>query len=435
MEFWKKLTLVFIFKTSVVLGEFKTIDKIVALVNNNAILDSDVKHQIYMTRNNIFDINLIDITPDILSYKRILEQLIIENIIFQITDHTNFTVEYNQIHWVIERIAMSYGMTIHQFQEYLNDINIDYQKYYFKQYQDILKRTIYSSVLHQYGSNNISINEINNIINKFNVINFNKQFKLNHIVFSLPINPTLNQINKTKYFAKLLIDQKKYKKFDKKDLINIYYYNDIIHTIRIIDSEWTNWQDIPVIFDEYLSKIEPGNIIGPIASHDGIHILEIKDIRYKKASFPITKVYAKIFGIKESYDHVNITKELTKIKELVENTNTPFSMIINEKLKNHSCFNFYIENITSKDLDMFDSEIQQMLLSLKKNEVSTPIYTNYGGFLIQLIDMSVINYSDIKYERAYLYLLDKKNNEIMNKWIQELHSSSYIKIIHQNEKY
>ncbi|AAZ40772.1 peptidyl-prolyl cis-trans isomerase [Candidatus Blochmanniella pennsylvanica str. BPEN] len=424
MKFWKIFILIFTLKTNIVLGALKTVDKIVALVNHNIILDSDIRHNIYMIQDNILNGN-DNILQDISHYQKILDQLIIDNLIFQISDQQKINIDHTQLNQMINCILNLYDMTFDKFRAYLYDIGLNYEKFYFQQYQHMLKKQICDHVMHDRA--HILTNEINKIVKKSNIIDINKQFKLRHITFSLPIQPTPSQIDRIEYFARLLIKKKEFNN-NIKELIRTYSNKNIIQIIKVHETEWVSWKDIPIIFDKYLQTINKGDVIGPIISCDGIHIVEIQDIRYKQIMLPVTKVTAKIFGIQNSCENISIVEQLLQIKENMEKSNTAFNMMIKEKSKD-ICFNHYEENTICKDLDDFEPSIRKALSSLKSNEISIPVHTSCGWRLIQLIDISILEYNEIMYERAYLYLLNNKFDEIMKNWIQELRSESYIKII------
>ncbi|WP_159714766.1 peptidylprolyl isomerase [Blochmannia endosymbiont of Camponotus nipponensis] len=423
MKFWKILTLISILQTNAVFGTLKTLDRMVALVNHHIILDSDIRNNIYMFHNNIYNVNN-DISQNIIYYQQILNQLITDHLILQVATQQNINIEYNKLDQMINCIAHLYGMTLDQFRLHLHNIGLNYEKYYSQQYRELLKKSICDSVL--YYRSNILMHEIKKTSKESNTVNVNKQFKLRHITFSLPIQPAQSQIDRTKDFARLLI-KKKASNNNIKELMNTYFNKEIIQIIKVQETEWISWKDIPMILDKHLQKAKKNDIIGPVVSYDGIHIIEVQDMRYKQTIFPITKIKAKIFTIKNSHKNANIIEQLLQTKEHIEKSNTTDDMITKKSQDIH--INQYEENIIYQDLDDFDPSIRRVLASLKRNEISIPVYTSNGWRLIQLIDISILDYNEIMYERTYLYLLNKKFDEIMKNWIQELRSASYIKII------
>lgn len=419
------LILLFLYKINIATGTIKITDAIVAIVNHHAILDSDVKKNLNFVQHNVSEINpsLSNKTP---YYQETLNQLITNNLIFNIANQEKIIVKNNQINQIIDEILHLRNIPLDQFQIYLKKIGLNYKQYYSQLYQETANNIICNHIVRQ--RIHISQNEINAITQTLNTIDYNKQFKITHIILPLPIQATQHQIKIAENIAKSLIENDKINNNITK-LINIYNSkNHIFQTIKMQKTEWISWKNMPVIFDQYLQTINTGSIIGPIQSYDGIHILKIINTRYKKFTFPITKVKIKSIVLKTLHNKHNATENLLEIKKCVDNGNTTFNIIAQENPKNYYIMR-YKEYLQWNELDSFETEIKKILMNLKKNEVSMPVYTSLGWCLIQLIDIDNLNYSTMIRERAYYYLLHQKFNTIINNWIQELRSISYIKII------
>lgn len=425
MKIQKILTLLFLFKINTIFGITTTTDTIAALVNHQIILDSDIKKNLNIIKSCIpkTDQYLFKKT---LSYQDMLNQLIIKTLIFEAANQEKTLIESYQIDQTINDILYLKNITLNQFQKNLNQIGINYKQYYTQIYQEMTNNIICKKIVYQRA--HISPDSINELAQELNAIDYNTEFKIIHIILPLPIKATQDQIMIAKNLAKSII-KKNEKKENIVELINTYNSNkSIFQTIKMQQTQWISWKNIPTIFDQYLQTTKINKIIGPIYSYDGIHILKIQDIRYKKFIFPITKIKMKILILKNPINQNNAIENLLKIKKYIENNNTTFNMIARSKLKN-SCNMCYKEYLQWDDLENFEPEIKKALINLRKKEISMPIYTSFGWCLIQLIDTNTLNYSEMKRERAYHYLLDQKFNTIIDDWIQELKSISYIKII------
>lgn len=418
--------------TNIAYGTITTIDSIAAFVNNNIILDSDVRKNMNIQQ---YDIPVIHQHPTekLSAYQEILHQLIVKDLIFNFAAQENISIKNKKIDQVINDILRLRNMTLHQFQIYLQSIGLHYTQYRTQLIQDMTNNAICNHIVQQRA--NISLNEINEIVQILNTVNYNIEFKTIHITIPLPIQPTQHQITEKKNIAESFI---------KNDIMhdNIIAlanaYNSkhhIFQTIKIQKTAWTSWENMPIIFDQYLQNKKTGDIIGPIHAYDGIHLLKIQNTRYKKFLFPITRVKTKMLTLKTPSNNHDVTiKKLLKIKKYVENGDTTFHLIIKEEPHNTLHTLYYKEHLQWTNLDKFTPEIKKTLIKLKKNEISAPIYTPFGWCLIQLIDTNNINYSTMIRERAYYHLLYKKFNIIINNWIKELKSTSYIKIINPNEQ-
>lgn len=427
MKIYKILILLFlIYQTHISFGSESINDSIVAIVNHHIILDSDIKKNLNIIQYDISNINKYLSLTNSSHYQEILNQLITIHLIFDISKKENIFVEDYQINQCINNILHLRNIKSDQFQTYLNTVGLSYKQYYLKLYQDMANYIICNHIVHQRIQ--ISPNEINEITQTLNSIDYNKEFKIIHIIFPLPIQATQNQIKIAEALAQSCITNDNNQN-NITDLINTYNSkNHIFQTIKIQKTKWVTWKNIPIIFDPYLQTINIGSIIGPIHSYDGIHILKIQDIRYKKFQFPITKVKIKTIVLKNTNKKYNAYENLLKIKKCIENGNTTFDMLIKEKPQNYYIMH-YQKNLEWHDLNNFESKIKKSLINLKKQEISMPINSSFGWCLIQLIDINDFNYATMMRERAYYYLLHQKFNGIINNWTQELKSISYIKII------
>lgn len=426
MKFFQTIILILSLKTNIALGILKFTDKIVAIVNHNIILDSDITEKINLMKYDTFNHDTYTFQKNRLYYT-ILDQLITDNLISQTATKKNIQVDSNQINQIIEYNAHIRNMTINQFNIYLKNIGLNYDKYFSTIYQDILKKTICNQIMNQYDY--IASSEIKKIAEKLKFIDFRKQFKLTHIIIELPIQALSLKINQSKEFAKLLIKEQKITQ-NIQNFIHFYYQNNnnLFQRTTIQHKGWMRWEDIPIIFDPYLNKAKPGDIIGPVYSYDGIHILIIEDIHNNAYTSPIIKIKINNIISKEKNNNASIKQQLLKIKKQIENGDTTFNIILQEKKQDfysEHCGNF-IEWI---NLDQFDSSVQKVLLNLKKNQISMPIYTNNRWCLIKLIDIDKLNPDKIIYDRTYSYILNQKFTETLQNWIQELKSKSYIQII------
>lgn len=429
MKIYKILILLCLYQTNTVFGATKITDSVVAVVKHHVILDSDIKKNLHIIQYNMPKVDKYLSTTS-LAYQEMLNQQITKKLIFDAVQQKNIHLKKNKIKKTIDSILHINNITLNQFQMYLDQIGLNYNKYCSQLSQDILNKSICNHIVHQRA--HILPNEIDALIPILRSIDYNKEFKIIHIKIPLPIHATQNQIKITKKIAQSLIKNDKINDNITQLTNTNNSTNYILQSISIKQTKWISWKNMPIIFDQYLPTINTGDVIGPIHTYDGIHILKIRDIRYKKFIFPITKVKIKAIACNQSYDKYHAIKNLLEIKKKVENNNTTFDLITKKESKDYF-FIYHKEHLKWYDLDDLEKNIRKNLINLKKNEISMPIHTSFGWCIIQLIDTKNINYSTMIRKRAHYYLLYEKFNTIINDWIKELKSIAYIKITHQND--
>lgn len=63
---------------------------------------------------------------------------------------------------------------------------------------------------------------------------------------------------------------------------------------------WGRIQELPGIFAQALSTAKKGDIVGPIRSGVGFHILKVNDLRGQSQSISVTEVHARHILLKPS---------------------------------------------------------------------------------------------------------------------------------------
>ncbi|MGP1931705.1 MAG: peptidylprolyl isomerase, partial [Arsenophonus sp. ET-DL12-MAG3] len=82
---------------------------------------------------------------------------------------------------------------------------------------------------------------------------------------------------------------------------------------------------------------------------------------------------------------------------------------------------------------VYDMEFRDILMHLSKGEISQPINSSFGWHLIQLEDIRQVDKTNaVHKEQAYRLLFNRKFNEEIQNWTQELRASAYIKIFNNN---
>ncbi|EPR5565078.1 peptidylprolyl isomerase, partial [Proteus mirabilis] len=83
--------------------------------------------------------------------------------------------------------------------------------------------------------------------------------------------------------------------------------------------------------------------------------------------------------------------------------------------------------------DIYDPAFRDALMRLNKNELSQPVRSNFGWHLIELEDTRSVDKTDAaNKEQAYRLLFNRKFNEEVQNWMQELRAGAYVKIMNEN---
>lgn len=407
------------------LGKECEIDNIAAIVNNEVILNSDVKKILSILKKEKKDIKS-SLKSDFM-YNQILEKLIINQLILEESIKKHVIVTEDQVNNILKNIAIKQNMTIDQFKnkifsnnfyEYLNYIQNIRKLLRIKITQDneVRKRV------------HISENEFNRLFQKI-VKNNNLSRKINLSCILLPTTSQHNKINiiSQKFLSDIIV-KKLNQGYDFKEL---YQGNKKGNNIFLIKNmSWINVSDIQKIFPNMFNLFKKGQIISIFVEKKGFYIFQIHDIKNNEENI-IKEFHIQHLLIKPSII-LSETAAKKKISYIYENiTKGIYSFDYAVKNLSHD---FYSSNkkgdlgwVSNK---FFNNNFMNVLNNLNKNHISKPIRSSFGWHIVKLLDTRETDeFYQNKSSQVYRFLLNKKMISERYKWIQDLKKMSFIKII------
>ncbi|WP_174889086.1 peptidylprolyl isomerase [Candidatus Williamhamiltonella defendens] len=251
----------------------KEINKIVAIVNDSVILLSDLNHRLKAIKINANNINQ-SLPDDAILRHQILERLIVESIQLQIANKIGLKIPDEDLDKIIADIARKNRLIVDQIRSKLASENINYGTYR----NEIRNQILISEVLKNAVQPRINIlpQEVDSLSKLIlNEKNQNMELNLSQILIPLTENPSQKEIDKAEKKANKLVSQlKKGANFAK---LAIAYSADS-QAFKGGMMGWKKVQELPTLFSEKLKVIHKFDIIGPIRSGVGFHILRINDL-------------------------------------------------------------------------------------------------------------------------------------------------------------
>lgn len=403
----------------------RVVESVVALVNNNVVLSSDVNEMLKNIKSTADSKNLPD---DATLRHQIIEQLIVENLILQQASKARITVTDDELTDTIKNIAKQNGMTLDELRGYLAKIGISYPSYREKMRKDmIIDRTRMNEVGQRINISDKEVEDLASTIAKQPMNN--REISISHILISIPENPTKQQLdtatNKAKEVIKRLQNGESFAK-----LAATYSSDD--KALKGGSMGWHKLNELPTIFEERLIRAKKGDIVGPLRSAVGYHILKVDDTRAEATkAITINEVNAKHILIKTN---LLVTDEIAKqklldIRQAILDGKTTFEAAA----KNTSEDPGSAEKggaLGWNNPDRYDSAFKSALLKLKKGEISQPVKSAFGWHLIELVDSRNVDRTEMaQKDQAYRLIFNRKFSEELQVWIQELKGDSYIKIV------
>ncbi|AKA39216.1 peptidylprolyl isomerase SurA [Yersinia ruckeri] len=426
MKNWRTLILGLVVCANTAFAAPQEVDKVAAVVNNGVVLQSDVDGLLQSVKLNAQQAGQ-QIPDEATLRHQILERLIMDNIQLQMAQKMGITVSDEALDKAIADIAAQNRMTTDQMRSRLAAEGLNYSTYRAQIRKEMLTSEVRNNEVRRRV--NILPQEVESLAKQISAqTGDDAELNLSHILIPLPENPSQQQVDTAEDLAKNLVAElKKGADFGKLAIAN----SADSQALKGGQMGWGKLQELPTLFAERLKTTSKGDIVGPIRSGVGFHILKVNDIRGENKSISVTEVHARHILLKPS---VVMTDDQARAKlqaaaNDIKNGKVTFADEA-KRLSEDSGSAIQGGDLGWASPDIYDPAFRDALLKLKKGEISAPVHSSFGWHLIQLLDTRQVDRTDAaQKDRAYRMLFNRKFAEEAQTWMQEQRAASYVKIL------
>ncbi|CQI96884.1 peptidylprolyl isomerase SurA [Yersinia rohdei] len=426
MKNWRTLILGLVVCANTAFAAPQEVDKVAAVVDNGVVLQSDVDGLLQSVKLNAQQAGQ-QVPDDGTLRHQVLERLIMDNILLQMAKKMGITVSDEALDKAIADIAAQNRMTPAQMRSRLAADGLNYDTYR----EQIRKEMLTSEVRNNEVRRRITIlpQEVESLAKQIgNQTSGDAELNLSHILIPLPENPSQQQVDQAEELAKKLAsDIKGGADFGKLAIAN----SADSQALKGGQMGWGKLQELPSLFAERLQSAKKGDIVGPIRSGVGFHILKVNDIRGADKTVSVTELHARHILLKPSpvMTDDQARAKLSAAAADIKSGKASFATIAKEISQDPG------SAMQGGDLgwaspDIYDPAFRDAVMKLQKGEISAPVHSSFGWHLIQLVDSRQVDKTDAaQKDRAYRMLFSRKFAEEAQTWMQEQRAAAYVKIL------
>lgn len=403
----------------------REIDRVAAIVDNGVVLKSDVDEIVTRVKRNA-EAQGQTLPSDQALRTQATERLIMTNLQLQMAQRMGLQISDAQLDDTIRNIAQGENLTPEQFRQRIIQDEGDYERFR----ENVREEIITNEVMRANVQRRIYISpqEVDNLLKLMEEQGaINEQYKLGHILIAIPNQATTEQINESKDRAdqvmKLLREGSDFRRI-------AIASSSGANALEGGELEWMNINELPTLFSEGIRGRKKGDLVGPLRSGAGFHILTIFDIRGENVA-ELTEVNARHILIKPS---IIVSEEraknlLTDMVKKVRAGEADFA----ELAKQHS------EDPGSKlkggelgwnEPSVYVPAFRDTLNRLEINEISEPFRTEHGWHITQLLERRTVDATaDKKRDQVYRMIFNRRFNEESTSFLRELRDDSYIEVM------
>ncbi|HAU5566790.1 TPA: peptidylprolyl isomerase SurA [Serratia fonticola] len=429
MKNWRMLILGVAITANTAFAAPQEVDKVAAVVNNGVVLESDVDNMMRTVKSQAQQAHQ-QLPDDKTLRHQILERQVMDAIILQMGEKAGLQVSDQQLDQAIQNIAAQNKMSMDQLRSRLAYDGMNYNAYRAQIRQEMLISEVRNNEVRRRVT--ILPQEVDTLATQIGSQNTQgTELNVSQILLPLSENPTQQQVDDQEALARQLVGQLKSGADFGKMAVT---YSADPQALKGGNMGWAKIEELPTLFSQALSTAKKGDIVGPIRSGVGFHILKVNDLRGESKNISVTEVHARHILLKPSpiLTDAQAQAKIEQIAADIKSGKTTFAAAAKQFSDDPGSAN------QGGDLgwatpEIYDPAFRDALLKLQKGQVSEPVHSSFGWHLIQLLDTRQVDKTDAaQKERAYRLLFNRKFAEEAQTWMQEQRASAYVKILDSN---
>ena len=398
------------------------LDRIVAVVNDDIVMQSELAERVRTVKGQLQEQGT-PLPPMEVLEKQILERLILTKLQIQTAQNTAIRVDDESLNRTISNIAAGNQLSLAQFRQVLEGDGYSYEKFR----EDIRNEILISRLQQRQVNNRITVSEReieNHLETQEHQGKLEIEYKLAHMLFALPANPTVEDIARTRQEAENVLQ----KLADGGDFAALSaQHSDGQQAAQGGDLGWRKSPQIPTLFADSVADMKKGDISKLIRSRSGYHIIKLDDIRSSEKHV-INQTHVRHIYLRpdELTDEDDIKLRLAQLKIRIDGGDD-----FAELARGHS--HDTMSAAEGGDLGWVSpgelgADMEEMITSLKPGEVSSPVKSQTGGWhIIQVLGRREHDGTeDIKRARAREAIRQRKIQEARESWLREMRDEAYV---------
>lgn len=411
--------------TSIVSAEPQLLDKVVAVVDQGVVLESDVQDMLAEVRKNAAAANQ-PLPPEGQLREQILDQLIQRELQAQIAGRMGLQVSDAQLDQTLRGMASDEKISIQQFQEKVAAEGRSWEQFREQIRQEILLGDVRRMNVQRRVT--VTPQEVDSLAQMLkSQENADLEYHVGHIRIELPSDASSEQVATARAKADEVAAQLKAGADFRQTAIAV---SSGPKALEGGDWGWMNINEMPTLFAEAVAPASKGELLGPLRSGTGFHLIKVFDIRGAK-EIQVTEYRVRHILIKPS---VIVSDE--RAQQLL--TSVAAELRADPK-KFGELARRYSEDTGSAandgelgwaTADTYVPEFQKMVESTPAHQITEPFRSEFGWHILEVLEKRTrdVAESHLK-DRAYRMLFNRKFIEQQQLWMQEMRSKAYIQIV------
>jgi peptidyl-prolyl cis-trans isomerase SurA len=398
------------------------LDRVVAIVNDGVVLNSDLDAQVEQVSERLRQQKL-ELPPQNVLRQQVLERLVLQEIQLQHATHAGVKVTDEMLNNALQDVAKRNNLSLSQLPEALAQQGIDYPSYR----EDIRKEITLTLLRQRDVLQHISVTprEIDQFLDKqAKTPSERNEYNVSHILIAVGQEASPTQLDAAAKRAQDVYERAK----SGEDFAKLAVaYSNSQTALEGGALGWRKGSELPTFLTDTVAKLKPGEVSEPLRTPTGYHIIRLNEVRGGSE--------------KTVEDQIHVRHILMKTNELADDATVRDKLLaIRERVLKGEDFAGVAKTVSEDpgsandggDLGWagpgtFAPEFEKAVAGLKDDELSDPFKTQFGWHLVQMLGhRRYDNTDELKRRQAMEAIRASKADEETELWLRRMRDEAYV---------
>lgn len=419
----KWVCLVALLLSSPVYAVYQELDGIVAVVDDDVVLASELKNRYDQVKRQLQAQNVRMPSDDIL-ISQIMERLILESIQRQQAERRGITIDDETLTRAVMSFAQNNNMTLEQFQQALAADGMSYRTFREEIRNEMMINRLQRGLINRRIS--ITEQEVNGLLNSpFYQELFSDEYRVGHILLSLEEGASDEVIAAARADAAGIVRQLR----EGADFAQMAIAkSSSSRALEGGDLGWRKAGELPSLFAEDVLSMQVGDIAEPIRTSGALHIIKLLERRGAGVQKVEETNLRHILVQPSEIRSPEATAELiSDIKQQLD-AGADFAELAKEHSEDPA------SALNGGDLgwstpDAFVGQFGEVMEATAVGNVSEPFLTQFGWHILQVLERREQDMSDEARENMAVEILHKRRfEEEQQEWLKEIRDEAFVEV-------
>ena len=401
----------------------QTLDKIVAIVDNDVVMQSQLDQRVHEVQQTIAKRGGA-VPPTSVLDQQVLERLIVENLQLQIGERSGIRITDEELNQAIGTIAQRNNMSLEQFRAALAHDGLSFDD----AREQVRREMVISRVRQRRVAERIQVSEQevkNFLASDLGKMQLSEEFRLANILIPTPESASSTAIQAAARQAGEIYQQLK----QGADFAQLAIARSASETaLEGGEMGWRKAAQLPPPFDRMLSSMAVGDVTEPVRTPGGFIILKLQEKRG---------------GQTQLRDEVHVRHILIKPSEIRSEAETKIlAQRLYDRIQAGEDFaelaKSYSEDpgsaLNGGDLNWIDPnalvpEFREVMAHAQQGVVSKPFQTQYGWHVLEVLGRRATDSTaQAREQQAMTVLRNRKYDEELQTWLRQIRDEAYVEI-------